>query len=70
MAVIVFARSYTGIVGSNPTQDMDVCVRLFCIFVVLGIWRRSDPPSKKSYRLHIGIKTLKAAKAQNRAVEP
>jgi hypothetical protein len=31
----VFARSNTGIVGSNPTQDMDVCLRSFCVFVVL-----------------------------------
>jgi hypothetical protein len=26
-----FARSNTGIVGSNPTQSMDVCLRLFCV---------------------------------------
>jgi hypothetical protein len=26
----VFARSNTGIVDSNPTQGMGVCVRLFC----------------------------------------
>jgi hypothetical protein len=32
---IVFARSNTGIVGSNPTQGMDVCVRLFCVCAVL-----------------------------------
>jgi hypothetical protein len=31
----VFARSNTGIVGSNPTQGMDVCLRLFCVCVVL-----------------------------------
>jgi hypothetical protein len=31
----VFARSNTGIVGSNPTRDTDVCVRLFCVCVVL-----------------------------------
>jgi hypothetical protein len=31
----VFARSDTEIVGSNPTQGMDVCVRLFCVCVVL-----------------------------------
>jgi hypothetical protein len=30
----VFARSMTGIVGSNPTQAMNVCVRLFCVCVV------------------------------------
>jgi hypothetical protein len=27
----VFARSNAEIVGSNPTQDMDVCVYLFCV---------------------------------------
>jgi hypothetical protein len=27
----VFARSNAGIVGSNPTQGMDVCVRLFSV---------------------------------------
>jgi hypothetical protein len=26
-----FALSNTGIVGSNPTRDMDVCVHLFCV---------------------------------------
>jgi hypothetical protein len=31
----VFARSNTGIVGSNPTRGMDVCVRLICLYVVL-----------------------------------
>jgi hypothetical protein len=29
-----FARSNTGIVGSNPTWGMDVCVHLFCVFVL------------------------------------
>jgi hypothetical protein len=27
----VFARSNTGVVGSNLTRGMDVCVRLFCV---------------------------------------
>jgi hypothetical protein len=27
----------TGIVGSNPTQCMDVCVRFFCVCVVLCV---------------------------------
>jgi hypothetical protein len=31
----VFDRLNTGIVGSNPNRDMDVCVRLFCVCVVL-----------------------------------
>jgi hypothetical protein len=30
----VFARSESGIVGSNHTQGMDVCVHLFCFCVV------------------------------------
>jgi hypothetical protein len=34
-ALNVFARSNAGIVCSNPTQGMDVCVRLFCVCVVL-----------------------------------
>jgi hypothetical protein len=33
----VFARSNAGIVGSNSTQGMDVCVHLFCVYVVLYV---------------------------------
>jgi hypothetical protein len=33
----VFARSDAGIVGSNPTQGMDICVHLFCVYVVLCV---------------------------------
>jgi hypothetical protein len=33
----VFAHPNTGIVGSNPTPDMDVCVRLFCVCVLLCV---------------------------------
>jgi hypothetical protein len=37
----VFALSEAGITGSNPTQVMDVCVcmRLFCVRVVLYLGR-------------------------------
>jgi hypothetical protein len=31
----VFASSNTGIMGSNPNRDIDVCVRVFCVCVVL-----------------------------------
>jgi hypothetical protein len=31
----VFARSNTGIVGSNLTRSLDICVRLFCVCVAL-----------------------------------
>jgi hypothetical protein len=51
----VFASSNTGIVGSNPSSGMDVCVRLFCVCALLCVQvaalRRADPPSKESYRL-------------------
>jgi hypothetical protein len=30
----VFARSNSGIMGSNPTQGVDVYVRLFCVYVI------------------------------------
>jgi hypothetical protein len=33
----IFALSNTGIVRSNPTQGMDVCVRLFYVCVVLCV---------------------------------
>jgi hypothetical protein len=33
----VFAPSSTGIMGSNPNQDMDVCLRLCCVCVVLYV---------------------------------
>jgi hypothetical protein len=45
-----FTSSNSGIVGSNPTKDMDVCVRFLCVCVVLCIgisleW--ADPSSKE-----------------------
>jgi hypothetical protein len=33
-ARIVFARANAGIVGSNPTQGMDVCVCVYSVFVL------------------------------------
>jgi hypothetical protein len=57
------------IVGPNPTQGLDVCMRLFCVCLVLcagsGL-RRADPPSNDSYRLCIGLKTKNAAKVQRK----
>jgi hypothetical protein len=55
MAWTVFARSKTGIVGSNPTWGMDVCVCVYSVFVSSCVYvaslRRADPPSKESWRL-------------------
>jgi hypothetical protein len=61
------------VMGSNPTRDrMTVCVYsvfvLFCVQV--AVLRRADPPFKEPYRLFIGLRKCKAAKAQQRAVEP
>jgi hypothetical protein len=56
------APSNAGFVGSNPTQRMDVCVRLFCVCVVLCICRgRATGWSlfKESYRLCIGLRNWK-----------
>jgi hypothetical protein len=44
----VFARSNTGIMSSNPTRVMDVCVHLFCVDSGLAM---ADPSSKEFYRL-------------------
>jgi hypothetical protein len=33
----IFTCSNIGIMGSNPTQGMDVYVRLFCVYVVLCV---------------------------------
>jgi hypothetical protein len=52
----VFAHSNTGVVGSNPTRGMDVCVRLFCVCVVLCVGRGNATGwslSKEFYRLCI-----------------
>jgi hypothetical protein len=33
----VFAHMDAGVMDSNPIQGMDVCVRLFCVCVVLCV---------------------------------
>jgi hypothetical protein len=45
----IFACSNTGIVGSNPTRGMNMCMRLFCMFLLFSLssgWRYVDPQSK------------------------
>jgi hypothetical protein len=36
---IIFARLNSGVVGSNPTRGMYVCVCLFCVRAVLCVGR-------------------------------
>jgi hypothetical protein len=62
----VFARLNTGIVGSNPTESMYVCVCLFCVCVVLCVGSglvTGWSPSKEFYRLCIGIKNWKSGQS-------
>jgi hypothetical protein len=51
----VFTHSNTGIVGSNPTWSMDVCVYLFCVcvqsFVQAAALRWAYHLAKDSYQL-------------------
>jgi hypothetical protein len=39
----VYTRSKAGIVDSNPTPGMDICLRLFCVYFVLCV--RSGLPT-------------------------
>jgi hypothetical protein len=70
----VFARLDAGITSSNPTWDMDICVRLFCVCAVLCVQiaalRRADPPAEGSYQLCKRSSNWKEAKVQQRALEP
>jgi hypothetical protein len=53
MPITVFVRSNAGIVGSNPTWDMDMCA--FIVFMLscveVAALKRADLSSKESYRL-------------------
>jgi hypothetical protein len=72
-AWIVFVCWNTAIVGSNPTSDVDVCVRLFRVSAVLcagsGLatgWSRARSPTDCVKDEETG----KAAKVQQRTVQP
>jgi hypothetical protein len=59
MFIPLYAVFMPGIVGSNPTQGMDICiVCVYSVFVFSCVYatalRRADPPSKESYWLCIG----------------
>jgi hypothetical protein len=51
----VFAFSNVGIVGSNPSEGMDVCVCVYSVFVLscvqVAALRRAYNSSNESYRL-------------------
>jgi hypothetical protein len=70
----VFPRSDADIVGSNPTRGMNVCVCVYSVCVVLCVdsgLATSWSPVQGVYRLCIeDQETERAAKAQQRAVEP
>jgi hypothetical protein len=71
----VFARSNVGMVGSNSTQGMDICMCVYSVFVlscvyVAVLWR-AYPPSKESYRLCKNYYEIEEeTSAQLRAVIP
>jgi hypothetical protein len=70
----VFLLSKTVFLRSKPTSGMGVCVRLFCVCAALcvqvGVLRRADPPSKGDTEYVEDQENEKAAKVQQRAVEP
>jgi hypothetical protein len=70
----VFVRSNAGIVGSNPTQGMDVCVSLFYVYVVLCVgsglatgWSPVQGVLPTVYRIK---KPKKLPRVNRRTVEP
>jgi hypothetical protein len=59
--------------GSNPTQGMDVCVRVYSVFVFpcvkVAALQRADPSSKEFYRLFKNDYETEGARAHRRTVE-
>jgi hypothetical protein len=70
-ACTVFARSNTGVVGSNPTPGMYVCVRLFCVCAAGSDLATGWSPVKGILPTVYRITRLKkSARAQQKTVEP
>jgi hypothetical protein len=66
----VFARSNAGIVVSNPTQGMDVCARFILCCAILYVEVQPCDGLIHRPRSLLIVETEKAAKVQQRAVEP
>jgi hypothetical protein len=63
----VFARSNAGIAGSNPTQRMDICLCLFCIYIGSN-FATGRSPVQGVLPNCLGIKKLKWNKAFQRCL--
>jgi hypothetical protein len=68
------ARWNAGIVGSNSTRGMDICMCVYSVFVLSCVYvealRRADHSSKESYHLcKKDYETEDKARAKQRAVE-
>jgi hypothetical protein len=73
--VAALSKAWTVFARSNPSRGVDVCVRLFCVCVVLCVGsaalRLADPTPKETYRLcKKDLETEEEARAQKKAVEP
>jgi hypothetical protein len=63
----VFARSNAGVVGSNPTEGMDVCVRVYSVFLLSCVYVAAFRRADHSYRLCKKVyETEEEARAQQR----
>jgi hypothetical protein len=66
------ARLKAEIVGFNPTQSLDVWVRVYSVFVLscmqVAALRRADHSSKESYRLYKIITELKKSPGPNKGL--
>jgi hypothetical protein len=66
----VFSRPNTGVMDSNPTRGMDVCVCFFCVCIVLSVDDGLIPRPTSPTDCECGQETEKAAKTKQRAVAP
>jgi hypothetical protein len=64
-----------GIMDSNPTRGMDVCiVCVYSVIVLFCVWvkslRLADPPFKGSYQLYIGSRNWKRGQDPTKSCRP